>query len=76
MRRARQAISRRQLLEQAGLGLGSLLLLPPSESLAPEETPDLPPIFAGDAPISAGWRKRLEHQATKPPVELFRTAAE
>lgn len=76
MRFDRWTISRRQLLEQAGFGLGSLLLMPPSKSFAAEETLGLPPIFSGDASISDAWRKRLEHQATKPLVDLLLTAAE
>src|SRR5262249_6042820 len=67
-------ISRRQLLEQTGLGL-STLLLPPSGFLATEATPGLPPVFSGDAPVSDAWRQRLEHPATKPLVELLLTAA-
>jgi hypothetical protein len=50
----RSAVSRRQMLEQAELGLGSSLLLLTSGSCAADETLNLPPIFHGNAPISVG----------------------
>lgn len=72
----RQAISRRQLLEKAGIGFGSMLLLLPYKSFANEETQSLATIFSGDDPINDAWRKRLEHDSTRPLVDLLLRVAD
>ena len=55
----RQAISRRQLLEIAGIGFGSMSLLLPYKSFANEETQSLAPIFRATIPLAmrgaSGW---------------------
>jgi hypothetical protein len=71
----RPTTSRRQLFAQVGTGFAGVILLPFARALAADGLKNLAPIFDVQAPISADWQKRLQHQSTRPLVELLLKAA-